>query len=173
MNGEHLGPKGGFQGRPGPEGGGRFIDHHEGRQTEVHHLQGQVEVALDVGGIEDQQQAVGPLSGIEQGVAGHGFVEGLGVEAVRAGQVDQFDVRVAFDGRRGGGDGHPRQVGHLGPGAGELVEQGGFPAIRVADQSQFHRAIHWAGSRGALPFASQISRWALGPSPRSMTVPTF
>ena len=173
VNRHHRAAERGLKRGPRPDGGGGFVDHDKRGQAQVEHLEGQIEVALEVGTVEDEDQSVRPvlMAGIEQGVPGDGFVERLGVKAVRAGQVHQLDVGIGLEHRHRGRHGHARQVGHLGLGPGQEVEQRGFPAIGVADECEFHRAIHGSGLRGALPFASQISRWARGPSPRSITVP--
>ena len=77
-------------------------DHH--RQAEIDQLQREAEVIVEVGGVDHDQQRVGQaLAGLlaEQDVAGDGFVGAGRVEAVGAGQVDQFGRAAARAGRGG------------------------------------------------------------------------
>ena len=95
---------------PRPDSGGGFVDHDQRGQAQVEHLEGQIEVALEVGTVEDEDQSIRPvlMVGVEQGVAGDGFVERLGMKAVRAGQVHQLDVGMGLERSHRGRHGHAR-----------------------------------------------------------------
>ena len=121
------------------------VDHvqrHDGRQPQFEHLAHQVQVALQVAGIDDAQHGVGHRSvaaAAEQHVDGHHFIRRTRGQAVRAGQVDQGEppalVRQMADLLL---DRHARVIADLLPDAGQRAEQRRLAGIGVADQS--HRA---------------------------------
>ena len=104
---------------------------------QLQQLGGQIEVSLDVGGINDVDDGVGPLT--HDKVPCHDLLHGVGGERVNSGQVHH-------------GDGFPVHLGlallllyrYAGPvahiliGTGEGVEQGGLAAVGVTHQGQLH-----------------------------------
>ena len=125
VKGHHRTAECGFERGLRPNGGGRLVDDDQRRQTQIEHLKGQIEVALQVGTVEDENQSVRPvfMAGVEEGIPGDGFVGGLGVKAVCARQVHQFDVGMGLECGHRGRHGHTRQIGHFGLGPGQEVEQ--------------------------------------------------
>ena len=101
---------------------------------QFHQLQREIEVALDVGGVDDVQNHVRRVLGDE--VAGDVFLDGIGRKRVDAGQIDQsglFALQVKMGLLALHGDAGP--VAHILVGAGEGVEQRGLAAVGVARQS--------------------------------------
>ena len=120
---------------------------HHGH-IELHELHGEIQVALDVGGIDDVDDALGV--GFQDELARHDFLVGVGRERVDARQVGHRCVGVSLDGAALLVDGHSREVAHVLIGAGELVEQGGFAAILVAGKG---KGEHGALGQGVLGLA--------------------
>ena len=104
---------------------------------QLQELGGEVEVALDIGGVDDVDDGVRALAHDE--VPGHDFLHGVGGQRVDAGQVHHGDVLAVHLGpallllHR-----HARPVAHVLVGAGEGVEQRGLAAVGVAHQGQLH-----------------------------------
>ena len=130
------------------------VDHVErdhGRQAEVDQLQREAQVIVEVGGVDhDQQRLRQPLALLlaEQHVAGDRFVGAGRIEAVGAGQVDQFDRRaVGQDGPADVAlDRHARIIADLLPGAGQRVEQGALAGIGIADDRDQRQRVHAASA---------------------------
>ena len=108
------------------------VDGDDHRDAQLGELGGEVQVALQVGTVDDVQNGVGPLA--DQIVTGHHFLQRVGGQGVDAGQV---------------GDGHAVMLAQLtflflhgdaGPvthelvGARQRVKQRGFTAVGVARQ---------------------------------------
>ncbi len=112
------------------------VQRHDAGDAQLQQLQRQVEVALQVGGVDHVDQQIGVAA--QNVVAGDLLIErGLlrdGGEGVGAGQIDQPHV-----GLRGGEmaffafDRHARPVADPLACAGQLVEQRGFAGVRVTD----------------------------------------
>ena len=127
--------------------------HHNG-QAQLQQLGGQVQVALDVGAVHDVQDGVGLL--LHQIAAGHNLFQGVGAQAVNAGQVLNDHVLVAlqlafllFNGNAG-------PVANVLVGTGQIIEQGGLAAVRVAGKSNgnahsFHSSVLNAPRRAMRP----------------------
>ena len=108
--------------------------------TQLGELGGQIEVALQVGRVHDIEDGVGLL--LNEIVPRHDLFQRVGREGVDAGQVGQHDLLVddqlAF----------LLLHGHAGPvadelvGAGQLVEQGGLAAVRVAREGNAQLFLH-------------------------------
>ena len=114
----------------------QFVHEVEGDDhgaLQFHQLQREVEVALDVGCVDDVQNHVRRVLGDE--VAGDVFLDGIGRKRIDAGQVDQsglFALQVKARLLALHGDAGP--VAHILVGAGEGVEQRGLAAVGVARQ---------------------------------------
>ena len=110
--------------------------HHVQRQhhgdVQLHELHGQVEVALDVGGIHDVDDAGGLFADDE--LPGNDLLAGIGGHGVDARQVGDLGLRVALDGTALAVHRHAREIAYMLVGTGELVEQGGLTAVLVASQ---------------------------------------
>ena len=116
------------------------VDHVEsddGGQAQLENLGNEVEIALQVGGIEDTEQALGSrgvLPQVQQHITGDQLVGGMGSQAIAPGKVEEFDpfpvladelARILLNG-------DPGIVADFLPEAGEGIEEGGLARIRVA-----------------------------------------
>ena len=132
---------------------------------------------VEIGGIDHHDQRVGqPLArlGAGQHVAGDLLVGGGGVEAVRAGQVNQLDrapvvereaPRMAFDRDAG-------IIADLLARAGQRVEQRTFAGVRIADQRDQRQRRHYPSDTVIVAATVRRSatvirpmRQAIGPRP--------
>ena len=130
-----------------------LVEHHHHGQPQLPQLQGEVEGALQVGGIDDVEQQIRLLALDE--AAGDLLVQArlLVCQGIDAGQVHQGVFLPA--GSKGPHllvDGDPAPVPHLLAGAGQGVEQGGLAAVGIAhcDQVVAHTgstSICWARLR--------------------------
>jgi len=120
-----------------------FVGHvqqQHGRQAQLLDLQGKAELALDLGGVEDDDNQIERIFFHE--MAYYLFVVGEAVQVVDAGQVNQFD-HLAGEQQLGAQqvDRDARPVADPGRSAGGAVEERGFAGVRHAHQSDvFHRA---------------------------------
>ena len=98
--------------------------HHVQRQhhgdAHLHQLQREVEVALDVGGVHDVDDAVGLL--VQDEIPGDDLLRRIGPDGVNARQVHNRAVLLAPDGAGLLVHGDAGEVAHVLVGAGELVE---------------------------------------------------
>ena len=112
--------------------------HHRG-PLQLQQLDGEVQVALQIGGVHNVDDAVGGRA--DDKVPGHNLLHGVGGQGVDAGQVHHRHRPVTDAGlpllllHR-----HAGPVAHILVGAGESVEQGGLAAVGVAGQSDAHGA---------------------------------
>ena len=118
-----------------------LVHHVQGQHhghPQLQQLQRQIEVALDVGGVHDVDDAVGLL--VEDVVPGDDLLLGIGPQGVDARQVHHGAALFApyFAGFLVHGD--AGEVAHVLVGAGEGVEKRGFAAILIADQGENHTA---------------------------------
>ena len=124
------------------------VQRHEGWDLQFENLAQQIEIAFQVGRIEDNDDCIG------FGHRGHfaaedldrdGLVGRSSAERIGAWQVDQFD---RFEGRAGQGhaggfvfDGHPRVVSDSGLATAKSIEKTTFSGVWVSDQGDGRRAI--------------------------------
>ena len=117
---------------------GPHLVHHVQRQhhgdAQLDELQGQVEVALDVGGVHDVDDAVRLV--VHQKIPGHDLLAGVGREGIDARQVHHRGLGMLADLAVLAVHRHAGEVAHVLVGAGELVEQGGLAAVLVARQRE-------------------------------------
>ena len=113
--------------------------HHHGH-AHLEALHGQVQVALDVGGVHDVDDA--PRMLVHHEVAAHQLLARVRRERVDAGKVGYQRVVVPADHAVLAVHRHARKVAHVLVGARQLVEQRGLAAVLVAHQRE--------GERGAL-----------------------
>ena len=107
--------------------------HHRG-DAHLQHLHGQVQVALDVGGVHDVDDGLGVL--VQHKIATHQLLAGIGGHGVNARQVGDQGVGMAADDAVLAVHGDAGKIAHVLIGAGELVEQRGFAAVLVAHQGE-------------------------------------
>jgi hypothetical protein len=122
-----------------PFGGVHHVQRQHHRAAQLAHFQHEAQVQAQVRGIGDADDEVGrSLARIasQADIAGDGFVRAGGGETVGAREIKQLEAAarrrheaafLALHGNAG-------VIGHLLPATGELVEQRGFAAVRVADQ---------------------------------------
>ena len=108
--------------------------HHHG-DAQLDELGGEVQVALDVGAVHDVQDGVGLL--VHQIAPGHHLLQRVGGEGIDAGQVLDDHVLVALQPALLLFHGDAGPVAHVLVGAGQVVEQRGLAAVRVACQRDF------------------------------------
>ena len=123
--------------------------HHGGVQ--LHQLHGQIQVALNVGGVHDVDDAGGLFADDE--LPGDDLLAGIRRHGVDAGQIGDFGLRVALDGTALAVHRHARKIAHMLVGAGELIEQGGLAAVLVAGQRKGQCLVF---RQGVLPFFDVI-----------------
>ena len=121
---------------------GLDLVHHVERQhhgdAQLHDLHGQVQVALDVGAVDDVDDSVGFL--VEQEVARDDLLVGVRRQRVHARQVGDGGLGVPADGAVLAIDRDAREVADVLVRARELVEQRGLAAVLVAHQREGERA---------------------------------
>ena len=111
------------------------VDCHDNGDAQLDQLGGQVEVTLDVGAINDVQDGIGLL--VDEVATGDNFLQRVGRQRVDTGQVLDHDVIVALElalflFHRNAGP-----VADVLVRAGQVIEQGGLTAVRVAGQCNF------------------------------------
>ncbi len=127
---------------------GHLVHHVESEHhgtVELHELQGEVEIALDVGRVDDVDDGVGFLP--ENEPTAHDLLAGIRGERVNPGQIRDSHIVVPQYAAVLAVDGHPGKVADMLVRTGELVEQGRLTAILVAGKREPQRLV----GRGALP----------------------
>ena len=117
-------------------------DHHGDAQ--LGELGGQVEVALQVRGVHDVQDGVRLF--LHEIIPGHHLFQRVGGKGIDAGQVGQDDLFVNDQLALLFLHGDAGPVADKLVGAGQLVEQGGFAAVRVARQGNAQLFVHLPAS---------------------------
>ena len=123
---------------------------------------GQVEVALDVGGVDDVDDGVraAPSS---RNVPRHDLLAGVGRQGVDAGQVGDRGLGVAAHRAVLAVDGDAGEVADVLVGAGELVEQRRLAAVLVAGEAEEQRlALGNRGPVGPAPPACLLAAAGVG-----------
>ena len=119
------------------------VEAHDDGTASLEQLRGQVEVALQVGDVDEVDERVGAL--VDNVVAGDDLLGGVRGEGVDAGEVDEGDVLVSAPRGLLLLDGDAGPVADVAVRAGELVEERGLAAVGVAGQTD-ERVCH------SLPF---------------------
>ena len=143
------------------------VEQHQGGESESDDAPGQNQMAVQVIGVEDENDGVGQLR------AGHAAVEHihrdalilrLGIETVNAGQVNQVDLVAALQTIAAGMvlHGDAGEVADLLAQSRQAVEERGFAGIGRTDDG--HRAIDGA--------ATLMGRQGCGPGKRDRRVQT-
>ena len=120
------------------------VERHDDRLAERDDFESEAQVIVEIGRIEHQDDRVGAAFAFLQAHdhAAGDFLVGAGrIEAVAAGQVDQFGGPAVGKGKMTGFalDGHAGIVGDLLARAGERVEQGTLAGIGVARKDNERR----------------------------------
>ena len=110
--------------------------------ADLHQLGGEVEVALQVGGVHDVQHHVGAL--IDQIVPGDDLLQRVGGEGIDARQVGHDDVLLVADAAFLFLNGDAGPVAHILLGTGQGVEQGRLAAVGVAGKRNANLFVHTA-----------------------------
>ena len=112
------------------------VDCHDNGDAQLDQLGGQVEVTLDVGTIDDVQDGIGLL--VDEVAASDNFLQRVGRQRVDTGQVLDHDIIVALEFALFLFNRNAGPVTDVLVRAGQVVEQGGFTAVRVAGQCNFN-----------------------------------
>ena len=131
---------------------GRHLVHHVERDDhgaiELHKLQRQIQIALDVGGVNDIDDGVGML--IQDKLAAHDLLTRVRRQRVNAGQVGNARLGVVTNGTVFAVDRYAGKVADVLVGARKLVEQRGLTAVLVAGEGKMQRrALRHGRLRGA------------------------
>ena len=117
--------------------------HHIERQhhgdAQLHELHGEVEIAFDVGGVHNIDDALRFF--IQQKCPGHQLFAGVGRHGVNAGQVGDQGVLLAADGAVLAVNSDAGEVTHVLIGAGELVEKRGLAAVLITCQGKGEQRV--------------------------------
>ena len=101
--------------------------HH--RYAQFHQLHGQIQVALNVGGVHNVDDAL--WLGIENELARHYFLARVRRKRIDAGQVHHLGIGVSFDNARLAVDGHARKITHMLIRTSERIKQRGLAAVLI------------------------------------------
>ena len=133
----------------------RDIDHIQGEDAglaEFDNLENQLEMALEVRGIDDADDEVGFCRAFEfpgEGVEGDFFIWRICAERVATGKIKDVDlgshVRIGFTGFHLNGDASEVSDALVFPG--ECVKKGGFPGVRISDQGNRRWGVRRGGHR--------------------------
>ncbi len=120
------------------------VERNDDRSSQRDQFDREAQVVVEVGRIDNDDQDRGrPLAILlaHDRIAGHAFVRGRGDEAIRTGQVDQFDrPSVGHDQPSGMAlYSDARIIADFLAGTGQRVEQCGLAGIRIADQRHHRR----------------------------------
>ena len=133
-NTQLLGDLCGFDGVVALLGDVHLVERHDNGNAKLHELLGQIQVALEVGRVDDVDDRVNRA--LRQKLAGDDLLFGVRGQRVDARQVNDLHVVAALElaalllNRNAGPVAHVLMV------ASELVEQGGLTRVGVAHQGQ-------------------------------------
>ena len=122
--------------------GGHLVHHVERDDhgaIELHKLQRQVQIALDVGGVDDIDDGIGML--VKDKLAAHNLLARVRRQGVNAGQVGNARLGVVTDSAVLAVDRHAGKVTDVLVGARQLVEQRGLTAVLVAGEGKVQRCV--------------------------------
>ena len=121
---------------------GVHLVHHIQSQHHGHpqlqKLQRQVEVALNVGGVNDIDNAIGLF--IENKIPGDNLLLGIGPQGVDTRQIHHRTALAVLDLAHFLIHRHAGEIAHMLIGAGKRIKEGGFAAILIANQCKNHSA---------------------------------
>ena len=108
------------------------VDGHHDGDAQLGQLGGQVQVALQVGAVDDVQDGIGALT--DQVITGDHFLQRVGGQGVNAGQVGDDHIIVLFQLAFFFLNGNAGPVADELIGAGQGIEQCGLATVGVARQ---------------------------------------
>ena len=106
------------------------IERQHHRHVKLHQLQRQVQVALDVGRIDNVDKP--PRGRVEYEFTGHYLLGRVGRKRIDAGQVGDGGLGVAADDSVLAVHGHAREIAYVLVGSGQDVEERGLAAVLLA-----------------------------------------
>ena len=120
-------------------------DHHG--KTHFQQLHGEIQVPLNVGGVHNVDDGRGLFP--QHKIPGHQLLAGIGGHGINTRQIGEQGVGIAPDGSVLFVHGDAGEIAHMLVGAGELVEERGFPAVLVAHQRESEQRALRQGFSGA------------------------
>ena len=135
---------------------GHLVHHIQGYHNGDIHLQqlhGQIQIPFDIGDVNNVDDPLRLF--IQHKVAGDQLLAGVGRHGIDAGQVRNQRVLLAENDPVLPVHRHPREIADMLFGTGQLVEQGGFPAVLVPDQRKGQQRA--AGQRLAAALRMEAS----------------
>ena len=99
-------------------------------------LQRQVQIALQIGGVDDVDDGVRLLP--KDKVTCEDLLRRVGTQGINAGQIHNDAVFLPADLAHFSVDCHAREVADMLAGAGQLIEQCGLSAILIAHKRKYH-----------------------------------
>ncbi len=116
-----------------------FVQSGNDGVAEVDDLKKEVEVALEIGGIENAEDEVGfglAILAAEEDLPGDFFVGGICLGRVGAGEIDEFEEVAVWSTKGAGfaGDGRSSIVANLLVWPGEGVKESGLSGVGISDQ---------------------------------------
>ena len=120
---------------------GRYLVHHVERDDhgaiELHELQRQIQIALDVGGIDDVDNRIGVL--IKDELAADDLFARVRRQRIDAGKVGDARLRMVANGAVLAVNRYAGKVADVLVGARQLIEQRGLAAVLVAGEGEMQR----------------------------------
>ena len=123
-----------------------LIHHIEGDDHRYIHLQqlhGEVEISLDVGGVQNINDRFGLL--VQDEVAGNQLFTAVRGHRVDAGQVRHQGVGMIADGSVLAADGNPGEIAHMLIGTCQLIEECCLTGVLISYQGKCQQCIFWQG----------------------------
>ena len=120
--------------------GAHLVHHVQGqhrRYAQLQQLQGEVEVPLDICGVDNVYYTFGPV--VEDEVSGDYLLLGVGPQGIDAGQVHHAAIFLTPHLAHLLVHSDAGEIAHVLVGAGEGVEEGGLAAVLIAHQSKDHQ----------------------------------
>ena len=116
-----------------------LVERDDHRDPELHELRRQIQVALQIGRVDDVDDGVGVAARKE--VSRDDFLVGIRRKRVDAREVDKLHVPIATEGARLLFHGNARPISHILMIARELVEQRRLARVRVSDECNRYRHL--------------------------------
>ena len=117
---------------------GAYLVHHvqrkDHRDVQLHQLKGQIQVAFQVGGIDDVDDGIGAV--FDQKISGDHLLGGVRREGIDAGQVHQNCILILFDAAFFFFNRYARKVSDVLVAAGQRIKEGGFSTVLVAGKGK-------------------------------------
>lgn len=112
---------------------GPYLIHHIQRQdhgnSQLHELHGQVQIALNIRGVDNIDDPGRP--GFHQEIPGYNFLTGIGRQRINPRQIGNRSFRIMANGPVLSIDGDTGKIPDMLLGTGQLIKQGRLAAILV------------------------------------------